>query len=423
MGIRTAPRGTVLVSGASIAGPAVAFWLHRYGFAVTVVEKSTGLRSGGYPIDVRGTAVEVARRMHILPRLREAHVESRRVTFLEADGGEAAVVHPQAVVGGVEGHDVEVPRGDLTDVLYGAVRDDVEFVFDDSIDALAEHGHGVDVTFRSGVQRSFDLVVGADGLHSHTRELVFGPEQRFHRYLGYCFAVFTMPNTFGLSHEVLLWNAPGRAAALYAVGDSSELHAFLNFARPEPPHEALRDAEAQRDLVAATFAGDGWEIPAMVAAMGRANDPFFDSVSQIRMPAWSSGRVALVGDAAYAPSFLTGQGSSLALVGAYMLAGSLAAHRDHTAAFAAYERDTRGFVELNQAQVGEGDAALFPTTADALEKRNARLRGLTALPPRTGRPAHTALTLPPEQGPPRRGADPHGGGDDRDGRALGGRAR
>ncbi|MGW7279401.1 FAD-dependent monooxygenase [Streptomyces sp. NPDC054844] len=390
----SASKGTVLISGASIAGPAVAFWLRRYGFAVTVVEKATGPRGGGYPIDVRGTAVEVARRMGILPQLRQAHVDSRRVTFLNADGSEAAVVHPQVVAGGVEGRDVEVPRGDLAEILYGAVRDEVEFVFDDSIDALTDHERGVDVTFRSGVQRTFDLVLGADGLHSRTRELVFGPERQFHRYLGYCFSIFTMPNTFDLSREVLIWNTPGRAAALYAVGDSDELHAFLNFAHPEPPGEALRGPETRCDLVATTFADDGWQIPAMVAAMRHADDAFFDTVSQVHLPRWSSGRVALLGDAAYAPSFLTGQGTSLALAGAYMLAGSLAAHRDHTAAFAAYERDTRGFVELNQAQAGAGDAALFPTTAEALEKRNSRLRALTVLPPDTGRPAHTALTLP-----------------------------
>ncbi|MFH8241249.1 FAD-dependent monooxygenase [Streptomyces sp. NPDC018321] len=394
MVMKTATKGTVLVSGASIAGPAVAFWLRRYGFAVTVVEKSAGLRAGGYPVDVRGTAVEVARRMGILPQLREAHVESRRVTFLDADGSEAAVVHPQVVAGGVEGRDVEVRRGDLARALYGAVRDEVEFVFDDSVEVLTEHEHGVDVTFRSGVRRSFDLVLGADGLHSRTRELVYGPEQRFHHYLGYCFTVFTMPNTFGLSHEVLMWNAPGRAAALYAVEDADEVHAFLNFAGPEPGHDVLRDPRAQRDLVATTFADAGWEIPGMVAAMRRARDPFFDTVSQVRMPRWSSGRTALVGDAAHAPSFLTGQGSSLALVGAYVLAASLAAHRDHTAAFAAYERDLRGFVELNQAQVADGDAALFPTTAAALERRNARLRALTTSPPAAGRPAHTALALP-----------------------------
>jgi 2-polyprenyl-6-methoxyphenol hydroxylase-like FAD-dependent oxidoreductase len=384
---------TVLISGASIAGPALAFWLNRYGYAVTVVEKASAPRSGGYPIDVRGTALEVVRRMGILPRLRDAHIDLRRLTFLDGDGSEVASLNPHTVTGGVAGRDLEVRRGDLTGALYAAVRDDVEFLFNDSIDTLDQSGHGVDVTFRGGSRRTFDMVVGADGLHSRTREFLFGPEEQFHRYLGYCFAVFTMRNPFGLSHETMMWNTPGRAAALYAVGDNDEVHAFLNFAHPEPPFGAFRNPEAQRDLVAAVFADAGWEVPGMLAAMRDADDLFFDAVSQIRMPRWSSGRVALVGDAAYAPSFLTGQGSSLALVGAYMLAASLA-DRDHAAGFAAYEHNTREFVTVNQDQVGEGDATLFPTTARALEQRNDMLRKLSTMPSTEERPAHSALTLP-----------------------------
>ena len=393
-------RRTVLISGASIAGPALAYWLNRYGFAVTVVEKASAPRGGGYPIDVRGTALDVVRRMGILPRLRDAHIDLCRLTFLDGDGGEVASVDPHALTGGVAGRDLEVRRGDLAGALHAAVRDDVEFLFDDSIDSLDQSsGHGVDVTFRGGSRRTFDMVFGADGLHSRTREFLFGPEEQFHRYLGYCFAGFTMRNTVGLSHETTMWNTPGRAAALYAVGDNDDVHAFLNFARPEPPFGAFRNPEAQRDLVAEVFADAGWEVPGMLTALRDADDLFFDGVSQIRMPRWSSGRVALVGDAAYAPSFLTGQGSSLALVGAYMLAGSLA-DRDHAAGFAAYEDHTREFVTLNQDQVGEGDATLFPTTARALERRNEMLRSLSARPPASasasaeGRPAHSALTLP-----------------------------
>ncbi|GGR90121.1 oxidoreductase [Streptomyces aureoverticillatus] len=393
-GVSTAAKRRVLISGASIAGPALAYWLHRSGCAVTVVEKAGALRDGGYPIDIRGTATEVVRRMGILPQLRDAHIDSRRCTFLDADGGEVASVSPSAVAGSVEGQDLEVRRGDLAAILHAMVRDDVEFLFGDSIDTLDQSGQGVDVTFHSGRRRTFDLVVGADGMHSATRESLFGPEERFHRHLGYCFAVFTMPNTFGLSREVVLWNTPGKAAALYAVGDNDELHAFLNFHRPEPPLDALRNPDAQRDLVATVFAGAGWEVPRMVDAMRDADDLFFDTAGQIRMPHWSSGRVALVGDAAYAPSFLTGQGSSLALVGAYMLADALATHRDHTAAFAAYERDVREFVAMNQALVDNGAATLFPTTARALEERNAMLRDLVTMPAAPARPAHSALTLP-----------------------------
>jgi 2-polyprenyl-6-methoxyphenol hydroxylase-like FAD-dependent oxidoreductase len=330
--------------------------------------------------------------MGILPRLRDAHIDLRRLTFLDGDGSEVASVNPHAVTGGVAGRDLEVRRGDLSDALYAAVRDDVEFLFNDSIDTLDQSGHGVDVTFRGGGRRTFDMVFAADGMHSRTREMLFGPEEQFHRYLGYCFAVFTMRNTFGLSHETVMWNTPGRAAALYAVGDD-DVHAFLNFAHPEPPFDAFPNPEAQRDLVATVFADAGWEVPGMLAAMRDADDLFFDAVSQIRMPRWSSGRVALVGDAAYAPSFLTGQGTSLALVGAYMLAGSLA-EQDHAAGFAAYEDNTREFVTVNQGLVGKGAATLFPTTALDLEQRNNRLRNLSAMPSGEGRPAHSALVLP-----------------------------
>ncbi|MEU5973892.1 FAD-dependent monooxygenase [Streptomyces sp. NPDC047315] len=384
----------VLISGASISGPTLAYWLHRSGCAVTVVEKAGALRAGGYPIDIRGTAVEVVRRMGILPQLRDAHIDSRRCTFLDADGSTVAAVSPRAVAGGVEGQDLEVRRGDLAAALYSLVHDDVEFMFGNSIAALDHTAHGVDVTFHRGQQRTFDVVIGADGMHSQTRESLFGPEEQFHRYLGYCFAIFTMPNALGLSHEIALWNAPGKAAALYAVGDNDELHAFLNFHQPEPPLDALRNPEAQRDLVATTFADAGWEVPRMLDAMRDADDLFFDTAGQIRLPHWSRGRVALVGDAAYAPSFLTGQGSSLALAGAYVLAHALAANRDHTAAFAAYERDVREFVAMNQALVDHGAATLFPTTARALEQRNAKLRDLVTLPSATPRPAHSALTLP-----------------------------
>ncbi|MEU1493163.1 FAD-dependent monooxygenase [Streptomyces sp. NPDC005776] len=395
---RAVPQRKALISGASIAGPALAFWLRRIGFEVTVVEKAPALRGGGYPIDVRGTALEVVRRMGILPRLREAHIDLRRLTFLAADGGEVASLHPHSVTGGVAGHDLEVRRGDLSDALYAATRDDVEFLFNDSIEALDEHEHGIDVTFRRGSPRTFDMVFGADGLHSHTRRMLFGPEEQFHRYLGYCFAVFTMPNTFGLSRETVMWNAPGRAAALYAVGHHDDVHAFLNFAHPRPPYQAFPDPEAQRALLGTVFADAGWEVPGMLAAMRDADDLFFDAVSQIRVPRWSDGRVALVGDAAWAPSFLTGQGTSLALVGAYMLAASLA-DREHPSGFAAYEHHTRGFVNMNQALVGKGGATLFPTTAQGLEERDTRLRTLAAIPRAEKRPAHSALTLPDFTGP------------------------
>lgn len=390
---RAGSRRTALVSGASIAGPALAYWLNRRGFAVTVVEKAATLRGGGYPIDIRGPALDVVRRMGLLPRLRDSHIDLGRLTFLDRDGDEITSLRPHLVTGGVAGRDLEVPRGDLTAALHSSVQDDVELMFDDSIETLSQSGTGVDVTFHGGSQRTFDVVVGADGLHSHTRTLVFGPETPFHRHLGYCFAGFSMPNTLGLSHESVLWNTPGRAAALYAAADSNEVHALLTFSHPDPPSDAFRRPAAQRDLVSEVFADAGWEVPRMLGAMRAADDLFFDAVSQVHMPRWSEGRVALVGDAAHAPSFLTGQGSSLALVGAYMLADSLA-DREHGAGFADYEARTRGFVAANQGLVGTGDATMCPVTEHSLTLRNTRLRNLHAMPAAEGRPEHSALKLP-----------------------------
>ncbi|MGR3935906.1 FAD-dependent monooxygenase [Streptomyces sp. BRA346] len=385
---------TILISGASIAGPSLAYWLDRHGFEVTVVEKASAIRGGGYPIDIRGTARGVADRMGLLPQLRKAHVDTRKASFVDADGHLIGSLRPEAITGGAEGLDLEVPRGDLADALYAPVRDRVEFVFHDSIATLDDRGDRVEVTFDSGTHRTFDLVIGADGLHSNTRRLVFGPEDRFHRHLGHAFAGFTLPNDFGLAHEAVAWNTPGRAAVLYAHEPDDRVHGFLVFRQDEPPFEAFRNPEAQRDLVASRFPEHTWHIPRLVAAMRTADDLFFDIVSQIHMPTWAHGRVALVGDAAHATSFVSGQGSSIALVGAYILAGELATHADHAAAFAAYERTMRPFAEQNQALATSGAAITIPGTREALDARNAALLNPDELTGAEFRAANTALVLP-----------------------------
>ncbi|MEV0839739.1 FAD-dependent monooxygenase [Actinocatenispora sera] len=365
---------TALVSGASIAGPALAYWLHRYGFEVTVVEKAAAVRGGGYPIDVRGTALDVIRRMGRYEQLRAAHLHMGRMTFLRDDGRRVVSLRLDRL-GGADGGDTELPRGALTGLLSDAIGDDVEFRFGDSIAELTDHDSGVDVRFAGGDTARYDVVVGADGLHSNTRRLVFGPEEQFHHYLGHCFAGFSMPNHLGLDHEGVASTAPGRTAVLYAAGDPDRVHGFLSFGRAEAPFAAFRDPAAQRELVASVFADGGWEVPRMIDAMRTADDLFFDVVSQIRMPNWSRGRVALVGDAAYAPSFLSGQGSSIALVGAYVLAGELAATTDHRAAFAAYEQRMRQFVADNQAlAIGGGGVAVAPATRRGVWARNQLFR-------------------------------------------------
>jgi 2-polyprenyl-6-methoxyphenol hydroxylase-like FAD-dependent oxidoreductase len=372
--IRKRANRKVLISGASIAGPMLAYWLYRYGFDVTVVERAAAVRGGGYPIDVRGTAVDAVERMGLLPKLQAAHIDAQKVTFLGANGQPIASIAPEALTGGEMGRDIELPRGALTSLLFDLTqREQIRYRFSDSIAALEERDGGVDVRFKSEAADRFDIVVGADGLHSNTRRLVFGAEEPFTRYLGWCFCGFTISNYLGLSHEAVIYTTPGRAAILYAVRDSDTLHAFLQFAFPQLSSLEGRDSEAQRRLTVQMLRGEEWEVPRMIEALLKSDDFFFDSVSQIHMPVWSSRRVALVGDAAHAPSFLSGQGSSLALVGAYVLAGELASHGDPVEAFASYERICRPFVEANQALASTGGSILLPTSQEQLELRNRAL--------------------------------------------------
>ncbi len=365
---------SVLISGASIAGPTLAYWLDRYGFDVTVVERAPAIRSGGYPIDVRGTAIKVIERMGLLPQVKAAHIASRDLTFVDAEGEVIGAI-PVYDLTVNEGADVELPRGELTTLLYGLTKNSrVHYRFDDSIETLEDDGAGVDVRFKSGERQRYDVVIGADGLHSNTRRLAFGPEEPFSRYLGSTFNLFSVPNDLGLSHGGAVYAEPGRAAGLFAVRDSSDLFAFLIFATDTPPFGAHPNEAEQIQRTAAVFADGGWEVPRLLDGLRNADDLFFDTLSQIRMPCWSKGRVALVGDAAYAPSFRSGQGTSIALVGAYVLAGELATHDNPADAFVAYERITRPYVEANQALAikGNGDL-LLPRTQSELDARNRRL--------------------------------------------------
>lgn len=396
---RTNPH-SVLISGASIAGPVLAYWLNHFGFDVTVVERAPALRSGGYPIDIRGTAMDVIDRMGLLKAVQAAHIESRTLTFVDADGKSIATISPYDLAANEE-RDVELPRGVLTTLFYDLTKTSaVRYRFDDSIETLEEDGTGVEVRFKSGEWKRYEVVIGADGLHSNTRKLVFGPEEPFRRDLGFTFNLFSMPNDLGLSHGAIVYSEPGRTAVALAVRDSPELFAMLAFATENTYFGARLSTEQQIARTADVFKGSGWEVPRLVNALRHADDLYGDTVSQIRMPHWSKGRVVLVGDSAFAPSFLSGQGTSLAIVGAYVLAGELASREDPAEAYAAYERITRPFVEANQdLPFREGGTSIILRTQEELDARNRKFASLLKgdVPKKDNeyvRQAHNSLRLP-----------------------------
>jgi 2-polyprenyl-6-methoxyphenol hydroxylase-like FAD-dependent oxidoreductase len=392
-------RRSVLISGASIAGPALAYWLNHYGFDVTIVERASTVRSGGYPIDIRGTALDVVERMGLLAAVRAAHIESKTLNFVDGDGASIGRIAPTDLAANEE-RDVELPRGALTTLFYDLTRSSaVRYRFDDSIESLEDDGVAVEVAFKRGERGRYDAVIGADGLHSNTRSLAFGPEEPFRRDLGYTFSLFSIPNDLGLSHGAVIYSEPMRTAVVLAVRESPQLFAMLAFALEKPDSGVRLNAEEQIERTAQEFAKSGWQSPRLVEAMRRADDLYFDTVSQIHMPCWSKGRVGLVGDSAFAPSFLSGQGTSLAIVGAYVLAGELASHTDPAEAFLSYERIARPFVEANQNLALKGGPSLLMRTQEQLDARNQWLASLKNGEVPTGqndhvREIHNSLSLP-----------------------------
>ncbi|WP_067821320.1 FAD-dependent monooxygenase [Nocardia inohanensis] len=389
----------VLISGASIAGPALAFWLKRYGFEPTVVEKSPALREGGQAIDVLGTATEVVRRMGLLERVHEMSTGKRGTSYVGADGKPRASISSENFNGvGADG-DTEIQRGDLAQVLYDATREDVEYLFGDSISALREDEQGVHVTFEHAAPRTFDLVIGADGVHSHTRELVFGPESEFAEHMGYYIAIYTTPNLLNLDHWELDYSTPGTIAGSYSARHNTESKAIFAWASDKLDYD-YRDTDQQRRILTDRFTGQGWEVPRLLAELPSAKDFYFDAMTQIKMDSWSRGRVALVGDAGYCASPLSGQGADLSLVGAYVLAGELAAAAgDHTVAFGEYNEKMRPMVDACL-QFAEGVGGWYAPASKAMIRfRDLNVRLLPYLPWRGligGAPQKVARTIAAE---------------------------
>ncbi|KIZ19528.1 FAD-dependent monooxygenase [Streptomyces natalensis] len=348
---------TVLISGGGIAGSALAHLLSRRGFAPTVVERAPGLRRGGQAVDIRGVALDVVARMGLLEQAQQVRTRMRGMSLLDADGNEIERSTEATYSSGrLDSDDIELLREDLVQLLYERTRDDAEYVFGDGITALEQDEREARVHFAHEAPRTFDLVVGADGLHSAVRRLAFGPEEPEEdvtHHLGSYLSVFSADNFLGLDNWQV-WLRDGEAGfGIMPVRDNTELRIAFGF-HSEPLDGDHRDTEWLRQTVAERLASLRWEATRLTKAAGEAPDFFCEAMAQIRMERWSHGRAVLLGDAGYCASPLSGQGTSLALVGAHVLADALGrGDGDHRAAFAQYEDRMRPFVTLNQALATE----------------------------------------------------------------------
>jgi 2-polyprenyl-6-methoxyphenol hydroxylase-like FAD-dependent oxidoreductase len=348
-------RMKILISGAGPAGLTAAYWLQRYGFTPTIVERAPSLVTGGYKIDVRGAALQVLRRMGIHDAVVAASTDMQGATLVDADG---KIINQMS--GDAFGHraseDLEIVRGTLCQILMDHISD-AEFIFADTVQAISQSSDGVRVELAKNGSREFDLVIGADGLHSNVRRIVFGNESQFLRELGLYLCVYTVPNYLKLDRMEMQYTELGRMAAIWSSRGDANAKACFGFVAPA--RVDLRDRAQHQQVLTTVYQGIRWEVPRLLEMMPAASDYYFDVAAQIAMDRWSQGRVVLAGDAGYCASPLSGQGTSLALIGAYVLAGELAAASGaYQAAFDQYERELRPFVLINQA-LGMKSASLM----------------------------------------------------------------
>jgi 2-polyprenyl-6-methoxyphenol hydroxylase-like FAD-dependent oxidoreductase len=361
----------VLISGAGIAGPALALWLNRAGFRTTIVERATELREGGQAIDFRGPVHRaVLERMGLWDAIHERRTRPGPLHLLDAKGRRRATL-PEVMMSG----DVEILRGDLVRLLYERTRAETEYRFGDRIVRLEQNDGSVLAEFAGAAAQTFDLVIGADGLHSGVRELAIANEQRTLTHHGYRIATFGMRNRLGLERGAVVYSVPGRAAAVFATSEHDARVLFVSAG--DAVGGARRDMAVQKAELRANFGDLGWEVPRLLDALDESCDLYVDSIATVQLERYSSGRIALLGDAAFGGT-LGGQGSALAIVGAYVLAGELAGDAAPQRAFERYEAKLRPYATRCQKGAGHAGPFFAPRSGFGLALRNVFYGTLTS---------------------------------------------
>ena len=362
---------TVLISGAGIGGPTLAFWLKAAGFEPTLIEHAPALRSGGFVIDFWGLGYDLAERMGLANDIERVGYHMRELRIVDERGERVAGFGTNVFRELTGGRFVTLGRSDLSRLLFGKIRGTTEVIFGDEIAGLREGADCVRVQFKHANERLFDLVIGADGLHSSVRKLAFGPQDRFEKQLGYAVAAFEVSGYRPRDDDVyVIYGEPGRMLGRFALHDDRTLFLFV-FADDVVALPGMFDLSAQKAILRERFGGGKWECPRILSELDRTQSFYFDRVSQIKMETWSRGRIALVGDAAFCVSLMAGQGSALAMTAAYVLAGELSkAAGRYEEAFGNYELRLRAYVTSKQQGAERFSAAFAPRTQWGLFLRN-----------------------------------------------------
>lgn len=370
----------ILISGASVAGPVLAYWLTRYGFTATVVEKAPTLRkTGGHSVDLFGPAIDIVESMGLSEQVQAHKTGTERIALFWEGISRPVHLQMSQLATVVADQQLEIMREDLAEIFYDATRGEVEYIFGDSITSISE---SAEVTFEHAAPRRFDLVIGADGLHSNVRRLIFGEEDGFSQFTGAYVAVFPIPDYLHRDSDTIVYSGPGRTAAIYSTPHQGDARAVFVF-RSSKLDYSYRDIPRQKRLLAEAYEGMGWEVPRLIAELHHTPAFYFDSITQIQLTTWSRGRVSLVGDAACCPGPGIGGSTSLAIVGAFVLAGELAAAGgDYERGFRAYQDELADYARRSRVFALGVAKRLIPASRAQLWATAYQVRLLAHLPPR-----------------------------------------
>ena len=358
-------KNNILISGASFAGLSTAYWMNKLGFHVTVVEIAEGLKKGGTPVDIQGNTINIVKRMGLLDQTLSNRINMELVEFKNSDDVTERLVYQEQR----EEVEYEVERNVLLNIMFDAVKDDVEFIFGDNITSLKEESNGVEIEFKKGPKRSFDLVFGCDGIHSAVRKYCFGEESEFSHFLNTYFSITIADKLLIRENTTQMYNEPGKCIMLNAYNHKTDIVLCFS-SENEIPYD-YRNEEQQRNIILNQFSEAGWRTPELLEEVKNSNTFYFDKICQIKVPSWTKGRVALVGDAGYCASPAAGRGGSLAIDGAAALADAFQkCEGDFELAFQEYNKSFRPFIEEVQENAAASIDVLVPQTEEAIRERN-----------------------------------------------------
>lgn len=363
----------VLISGAGFAGLATAYWMNALGYKVTVVEIASALKKGGTPVNIGNDVVDIVKRMGLFEQIQANRLPMEGLQIKDSDGVTRGSLQTMAAAK-LSDVDWEIERDTLLDILFGAVKNDAEFIFNNSIEALAETVEDVRVSFKDGSQRSFDLVFGCDGIHSRVRKLQFGDEVEYAHFLGQYFCITIVNELLIKENTTQLYKNRDRFVMLNAYNNKTDI--VLCFSSEREMSLDYRDETKQRAIISEQFTGQGWRTPELLEKIASSKSFYFDKLCQIKMPSWTKGKVALVGDAAYCASPAAGMGGSLAIIGAGALADAFQKHQGNTAqAFQEYNEGFRPYIEKVQSDAVNNLDELVLTATDAFGASNQHAAG------------------------------------------------